>query len=122
MRHCLFLDLQDDPTAIAQYEAHHRAVWPEVQAHLREQGVTGMQIWRLGTRLCMLMETDDERFDAARMARAEATDPRLVEWEALMSRFQVPTPWTTPERKWTAGAKIFDWPAPLRSQDAVAPE
>lgn len=79
MRHCLFLDLQDDPALIEQYEAHHRAVWPEVQAHLREQGVTGMQIWRLGTRLFMVMETDDERFDAARMAQAEHSDPRLVE-------------------------------------------
>ena len=109
MRHCLFLDLHDDPELIAQYEAHHRAVWPQVQAHLREQGVTGMQIWRLGTRLCMLMETDDARFDPVRMAQAEAGDPRLVEWETLMSRFQVATPWTSPERKWTPGALIFDW-------------
>ena len=109
MRHCLFLDLQDDPASIAEYEAHHRAVWPEVQAHLREQGVTGMQIWRLGARLCMVMETDDGRFDARRMAHAETSNPRLVEWENLMSRFQAPTPWTTPERKWTAGGLIFDW-------------
>ncbi len=58
----------------------------------------------------MLMETDDERFDAARMARAEAGNPRLVEWETLMSRFQAPTPWSTPGRKWTVGAMIFDWP------------
>lgn len=110
-RHCLFLDLRDDPDLIAQYEAHHRAVWPEVQAHLRQQGVTAMQIWRLGTRLCMVMETDDERFDAARMGRAEAGDPRLVAWETLMSTFQAPTPWTSPQRKWTPGALIFDWPA-----------
>lgn len=27
-----------------------------------------------------------------------------------MSRFQAPTPWTTPGRKWTPGALIFDWP------------
>jgi L-rhamnose mutarotase len=39
-----FLDLRDDPAAIAQYEAHHRAAWPEMRAHLREQGVTGMQM------------------------------------------------------------------------------
>jgi L-rhamnose mutarotase len=109
MRHCLFLDLQDDPALIAQYEAHHRAVWADVQAHLREHGVTGMQIWRLGTRMCMIMETDDARFDAARMALAEAANPRIAEWEALMARFQAPTPWTAPGRKWTDGALIFDW-------------
>jgi L-rhamnose mutarotase len=111
MRHVLFLDLRDDPALIEQYEAHHRAVWPEVQAHLHAQGVTHLEIWRLGTRLCMLMETDDARFDAARMAAAEGSDPRLAAWEALMWRFQAPTPWTPAGRKWTPAARIFDWPA-----------
>ena len=41
MQHVLALDLNDDPALIAEYEAHHRAVWPEVQAHLRRHGVTG---------------------------------------------------------------------------------
>ena len=111
MRHCLFLDLRDDPALIAEYEAHHRAVWPEVQQHLREHGVTAMQIWRLGTRMCMLMETDDARFDAARMAQAETTNPRVAEWEALMWRLQAPTPWTPAGRKWVEGALVFDWGA-----------
>jgi len=110
MRHCLFLDLKDDPELIAQYEAHHRAVWPEVQRHLHAQGVLAMQIWRLGTRLCMLMETDDTRFDAARMVRAQAEDPRIAAWEALMWRFQAPTPWTPEGRKWVEGALIFELP------------
>lgn len=108
MRHCLMLDLQDDPALIAQYEAHHRAVWPEVKQHLREQGVTGMEIYRLGTRLCMVMETDDARYDPQRMARAEAQNPRIAEWEALMWRFQAGTPWTPAGRKWTEAALIFD--------------
>jgi L-rhamnose mutarotase len=111
MRHCLFLDLKDDPALIAEYEAHHRAVWPEVRQHLREVGVTGMQIYRLGTRLCMVMETDDARFDAQRMARLQAEDPRLAAWEALMWRFQAPTPWTPQGRKWVEGALIFDFDA-----------
>ena len=110
MRHCLLLDLRDDPALIAQYEAHHRAVWPEVQAHLHGQGVTAMQIWRLGTRLCMLMETDDARFDPARMAAAEAGDPTLAAWEALMWTYQSPTPWTPAGAKWTRADRVFDWP------------
>jgi L-rhamnose mutarotase len=109
MRHFLFLDLKDDPALIAQYEAHHRAVWPEVQRHLAEHGVASMQIWRLGTRLCMVMETDDGRFDSAAMARAESADPRIAQWEALMATFQAPTPWAAPGRKWAPGALIFDW-------------
>jgi L-rhamnose mutarotase len=108
MRHCLMLDLQDDPALIAQYEAHHRAIWPEVREHLRQQGVTGMEIFRLGTRLCMFMETDDAHFDADRMAQAEAQDARLQAWEALMWRFQAPTPWTPAGRKWVPATRIFD--------------
>jgi len=107
MRHCLFLDLKDDPALIAQYEAHHRAVWPEVVAHLHGHGVTAMEIYRLGTRLCMVMETDDAVFDSARMARAQSTNPRIAEWEALMWRFQAPTPWTPEGSKWVEGALIF---------------
>jgi len=108
MRHCLMLDLHDDPELIAQYEAHHRAVWPEVLQHLREQGVTGMEIYRLGTRLCMLMETDDSSFDAEGMARRQADDPRIAAWEVLMWRFQAATPWTPAGHKWTEAALIFD--------------
>ena len=108
MRHCLLLDLKDDPALIEQYEAHHRKIWPEVAEHLRRQGVTGMEIYRLGTRLCMLMETDDERFDADRMAQAQTEDPRLSAWETLMWNFQAPTPWTPPGRKWVAATRIFD--------------
>lgn len=110
MRHCLMLDLKDDAALIARYEAFHRDIWPEVATHLHEQGVTGMEIYRLGTRLCMLMETDDERFDAERMARAESTNPKLVEWEALMWTFQAPTPWTPTGRKWAEAARIFTLP------------
>jgi L-rhamnose mutarotase len=111
MRRCLMLDLRDDPALIAEYEAQHRAVWPAVRAHLHDEGVVGMQIYRLGTRLCMLMETDDARFDAARMARTAASHPDVQAWEALMWKFQAPTPWTPAGEKWVEAALIFDLPA-----------
>jgi L-rhamnose mutarotase len=34
-----------------------------------------MEIYRLGTRMMMVMETDDAVFDAAAMAAATDTDP-----------------------------------------------
>lgn len=106
-RHCLMLDLIDDPSLIAQYEAHHAAVWPEVLAHLRAQGVLGMEIFRLGSRLCMIMETDDAIYDATAAAAAALADPVIGEWEALMWRFQAPTPWTPAGEKWVPAARIF---------------
>ncbi|MCW0038769.1 L-rhamnose mutarotase, partial [Acinetobacter baumannii] len=96
MRQCLALDLRDDPALIARYEALHHRIWPEVAAHLRSHGVTGMEIHRLGTRMVMVMETDDAVHDARAMALASATDPKLCEWEDLMWAFQAPTPWTPP--------------------------
>lgn len=110
-RHLLALDLKGDPALIAEYEAHHRAVWPEVLAHLQRQGVLSMTIHRLGTRMVMVMETDDARFDAARMAHATATEPVLQRWEALMWRFQAPTPWTPAGEKWVGMEEIFRFEA-----------
>ena len=107
MRHCLALDLKDNPALIAEYERHHRAVWPEVLAHLRGHGVRELEIFRLGTRLVMLMDTDDAVFDPAAMAAAERDDPRIAQWEALMWRFQAPTPWTPDGAKWTPMPPIF---------------
>jgi len=107
MRRCLALDLRDDPELIARYEAHHRAVWPEVLAQLRTQGVRELEIYRLGTRMVMVMDTDDAVFDPARLAAAERDNPHLKEWEALMWRFQAPTPWTPAGTKWTPMQSIF---------------
>lgn len=107
MLHCLALDLNDAPTLIAEYEAHHRNIWPEVRAHLQAHGVTGMEIYRLGTRMVMLMETDDACYDAEAMALASRNDPKIQAWEALMWKFQAPTPWTPEGEKWTAMKQIF---------------
>ncbi|RQO62763.1 L-fucose mutarotase [Variovorax sp. KBW07] len=108
MRHCLALDLKDDPKLIAEYEAYHRGIWPEVRAHLLSQGVTGMEIYRLGTRMVMLMETDDARYDAQAMALASQNDPKIREWEELMWKFQAPTPWTPEGEKWVVMGRIFE--------------
>jgi len=111
MQRILLLDLKDDPALIAAYEAHHRAVWPEVLAHLARHGVTAMKIHRLGCRMVMVMTTDDAVFDAVRFAAATASDPVMARWEELMWKFQAPTPWTPPGEKWTPMECIFDWSA-----------
>jgi L-rhamnose mutarotase len=108
MRYCLALDLKDDPALIERYEAFHREVWPEVLRHIREQGVSGMEIYRLGTRLFMVMETDDAVYTAERMAQASLTNPVIQRWEKLMWEFQAPTPWTPAGQKWVLMERIFD--------------
>jgi L-rhamnose mutarotase len=108
MRHALALDLRNDAELIEEYERYHREVWPEVIMHLRQQGVVGMEIFRLGTRLFMVLDTDDTTYDAARLAAASLGSPRIRQWEELMWRFQAPTPWTPEGQKWTAMTRLFD--------------
>ena len=108
MRQVLALDLKDDPQLIAAYEAHHRAIWPEVATHLRHHGVLGMEIYRLGTRLVMLMHTDDAVYDPAKMDAATRSDPVIADWETLMWTFQAPTPWTPEGTKWVPMTRIFE--------------
>ena len=112
MRYCKALDLVDDDALIAAYEKAHEKIWPQVRDHLRAQGVLSMEIYRMGTRLFMIMDVDDTIFDATVMAESAAATPLIVQWETLMWRYQKPTPWTPDGEKWTAMQRIFD----LRSQ------
>jgi len=107
MRYALALDLVDDAQNIAAYEKAHVSIWPEVRDHLRAEGVLDMEIYRLGTRLFMLMEVDPVVYSADSMRVASLANPAIVQWEALMGSYQQPTPWTTGGEKWTPMARIF---------------
>jgi L-rhamnose mutarotase len=78
-----------------------------VREHLNAHGITAMEIYRLGTRMVMLMETDDACYNADAMALATRSNPRIREWEELMWKFQAPTPWTPEGEKWVAMTRIF---------------
>lgn len=108
MRYALALDLVNDAQRIADYEKAHEKIWPEVRDHLLAQGVLQMEIYRLGTRLFMVMEVDPAVYSAERMARASLDNPAIVRWEELMWRYQAPTPWTPAGEKWVPMARIFD--------------
>lgn len=100
------IDLTDDPARIDEYLRHHRAVWPEVTGGLRAIGIRGMRIWRGGTRLFMVVETDDD-FDPARY-QGYAANPRTQEWDALMRTFQRPAPFAKPGEWWAQLEEVFD--------------
>jgi L-rhamnose mutarotase len=107
MRYALALDLVDDAQRIAEYEQAHERIWPEVRDHLRAQGVLGMEIYRLGTRLFMVMEVDPAVYSVQAMAEASLANPDIQRWETLMWTYQAPTPWTPAGEKWVFMDRIF---------------
>lgn len=107
-RYCLALDLVDDPSLIAEYEHWHKAEngWPEIKKSILDSGITDMEIYRMGNRLFMIMETDDS-FSFERKAVMDDTNPKVREWEQLMWKFQQPLPWATRGEKWVLMNRIY---------------
>jgi L-rhamnose mutarotase len=107
-RYCQTLDLKDDPALIAEYVKRHSQAeaWPEIRAGIREVGILEMELYILGTRLFMVVETPlDFDWDSA-MSRL-ATLPRQAEWEEYMSIFQLAKPGATSAEKWQLMDRIF---------------
>ncbi|WP_434777419.1 L-rhamnose mutarotase [Neisseria sp. Ec49-e6-T10] len=105
-RYCQALDLVDEANLIKEYETIHQQIWPEVAQNIRHSGIVDMQIWRLGTRLFMIMDVD-ETFSFERSAQLN-NNPTVIKWEEQMWRFQKPTPWTPDGSKWVLMEQIFD--------------
>lgn len=106
-RYCLTLDLANDPELIAEYKKHHANVWPEVLESIRSSGVLDLEIYLLGTRLFMILETTDE-FSFDQKAEADRSNPKVQQWEKLMWRFQRPLPQAKPGEKWLLMERIFE--------------
>jgi L-rhamnose mutarotase len=105
-RYCLTLDLKDDPQLIAEYEKHHRKIWPEITASIRESGIEDMEIYLLGTRMFMIMEVS-ESFSFEKKAAADRENPKVQEWEQFMWKFQQALPQAKAGEKWLRMERIF---------------
>jgi L-rhamnose mutarotase len=105
-RHCLTLDLKDDPKLIAEYRQYHEKVWPEISRSIKESGVEEMEIYLLGRRLFMIIEVD-ESFSFEAKAAIDRANPKVQEWEQLMWKFQQALPEAKPGEKWVPMERIF---------------
>ncbi|HEY8688897.1 MAG TPA: L-rhamnose mutarotase [Chitinophagaceae bacterium] len=84
-RFCLALGLVDDPALIAAYEHWHKKEngRSAIKKSILDSGITNMEIYRIGNRLFMIMDTEDD-FCFGRKAAMDATDAKVQEWEKLM--------------------------------------
>ena len=105
-RYCLALDLKNDPQLIAEYEAYHRRVWPEIIQSIKAAGIQTLDIYRVQNRLFMILEADDD-FSFGKKAKADAANEKVQEWETLMWKFQQPLPGVEEGTKWIVMQKIF---------------
>ena len=107
-RYVQTMDLKDDPELIAEYKRRHsqEEAWPEIRAGIREVGILDMQIFILGTRLVMIVETPVD-FDWDRAMAHLATLPRQQEWEDYMAIFQQCAEGATSDEKWQMMERMF---------------
>lgn len=105
-RYCLALDLKNDPALIAEYEQWHRNVWPEIEKSIRDAGVIELEIYRIGSRMFMILEADDS-FTFEHKAAMDAANAKVQEWETLMWKFQQALPGSKPGEKWLLMDKIY---------------
>lgn len=107
-RYCQTLDLVNDPEKIALYKKYHTTedIWDIVPQGLRSIGIIDMEIYILGTRLFMIVETPvdfnwDEAF--AKLAQMPGQD----EWEAFVGEFQKAPEGASSTEKWQMMEQMF---------------
>lgn len=105
-RYCLALDLKEDAALIAEYEAYHQNVWPEIIQSIQDSGILSLEIYRVANRLFMLLETEND-FSFERKNAMDAAIPHVQQWEQLMWKYQQALPGARPGEKWMLMDKIF---------------
>ena len=91
-RYCLALDIKENSQLIAEYENHHKNVWPEIIESIKGSGIEVLDIYRSGNRMFMIIVATDN-FTFEKKAAMDAANPKVQEWEKLMWKFQQALPW-----------------------------
>ena len=107
-RYCQTLSLKENPELIAEYKKRHRQenAWPEILAGIKEVGILEMEIYILGSRLFMIVETPLD-FDWETAMKRLSTLPRQQEWEEYMSVFQQAAEGGSSAEKWQLMERMF---------------
>lgn len=107
-RYCQTLDLRNEPKLIAEYRRRHEKgnIWPEIIEGIRSIGILEMEIYILGTRLFMIVETPVD-FDWDEAMAKLSTLPRQAEWEDYMSLFQQAEAGASSAEKWQMMERMF---------------
>lgn len=106
-RYCLALDLKDDPVLIQKYKEYHKEIWPEITVSIKDSGIENMQIYLVGNRMFMIMETNSS-FSFDIKSEMDMNNPKVQEWEKLMWKYQQALPMAKVGEKWMLMDKVFE--------------
>ena len=107
-RYCQMLELYDDPELIRKYISSHAPenAWPEISRGIRSVGILEMEIYIVGNKLLMIVDTPLD-FDWDTAFGKLATLDRQQEWENYVSQFQVVKNGSSSAEKWTLMDRMF---------------
>ena len=107
-RYVQTLELRDDPDMIEEYRKWHSEEyhWKEIRDGIKAVGILEMEIYILGTRLVMIVDTSED-FDWQTAMDKLATLPRQAEWEAFVARLQGCRADARSDEKWQMMERMF---------------
>ena len=103
----LTVNVKDDPGVVQTYRDYHREVWPEVLASLRHAGVDRMDIYMLGRRLVMVVDTRSGLDYRMAFEKHASSSSRVIEWERLMKSLQERPAEAAPGEWWALMVPLF---------------
>ncbi len=107
-RYCQTLDLKDNPELIKAYRKYHSpgTHWPEIARGIKAVGILDMQIYLVGNRMFMIVQTGPDFQWDQQMAKLSTLE-RQPEWAALMLNFQQALPGISAVT-WERMEQVFD--------------
>lgn len=107
-RYVQTLDLRNDPDMIREYRKWHSEEfhWKEIREGIKAVGILEMEIYILGTRLIMIVDTPLD-FDWKTAMNKLGTLPRQAEWEAFVARLQGCSAEARSDEKWKMMERMF---------------
>ena len=107
-RYVQTLELRDNPDMTNEYRKWHSEEyhWKEIRDGIKAVGILEMEIYILGTRLVMIVDTPED-FDWQTAMDKLATLPRQAEWEAFVARLQGCRADARSDEKWQMMERMF---------------
>ncbi len=107
-RYCQVMEITDNPELISKYRECHASgkAWPEVLEGIREVGILEMEMYILGNKVMMIVETPLDFEWKSAMAKL-ATLPRQADWESFVAAMQGCDPSATSDQKWQLMERMF---------------